>query len=470
MPLKNYPGHHEPRSMLSLLLHTRLRYYRNYLRHHFDRVVWLEIGVIVLILFYLAGRSPADIGYSLKFLLEKDFPLKYAAQWVALLPVFYLIVEALAFITLRPTGEWQILGTLPVAKPAIVNYHLLRHSGKTAGLLFIGTMPFLIGGDGIIEKLARVIFAFGILAALQFAGFLQAYNLHNTGKSLLQRIRRWLPFETVMLMILFIGGQQLEHLLLNANGKILLAWPAGGILAMALFFYLHRNYAPGLIESSAPITHKALRASKTINFFSRKGGTTSALIRRDLKFLWMEKRSAYILLVFAAIVILLAGLAQSTAEEAYASSIVIEIIFSFMLINALLILFEHDAKAAALTRSLPISAATSWKARWLLAAGFMLAPVLFFMSVLPFIYTSGIGFVLFLVIGFIIPAIFSALFCNAGYGLFPNIKYCSVLLNISLGLMLLFWFYMPFGTTILLVISVLWIRRSQRHFQFLEIT
>jgi hypothetical protein len=326
----------------------------------------------------------------------------------------------------------------------------------------------LIGADGIIEKLARVIFAFGILAALQFAGFLQAYNLRNTGKSLPQRIRRWLPVETVILMILLIGAPQLEPLLLNSNGKMLLAWPVGGILAMALFFYLHRNDAPGLIESPAPITHKAIRASKTINFFSRADGMTSALIRRDLKFLWMEKRSAYILLVFAAIVILLAGLAQSTAEEAYASSIVIEIIFSFMLINTLLILFEHDAKAAALMRSLPIRAATSWKARWLLAAGFMLAPVLFFMVVLPFIYTSGIGFALFLAIGFIIPAIFSALFCNTGYGLFPNIKYGGVLLNISLGLMLLFWFYMPFGSILLLAISALWIRKSQRHFQFLE--
>jgi len=31
------------------------------------------------------------------------------------------------------------------------------------------------------------------------------------------------------------------------------------------------------------------------------------------------------------------------------------------------------------------------------------------------------------------------------------------------------WFYMPFGSIILLAISALWIRKSQRHFQFLEI-
>jgi len=436
--------------MLSLLLRTRLRHYRNYLRHHFDRMVWLEIGFIILILFYLAGRSPADIGYSLKFLLEKDFPLKYAAQWVTLLPVFYLLVEALAFITLRPTGEWQILGTLPVAKSAITNYHLLRHSGKTLGLLFIGTTPFLIGDNDVIEKLARCCFAFGMLLALQFAGFLQAHSLRNTAKTLSRRLLRWLPVELAILLTLVFGVSQLKPLVAASIPKILLVWPAGWILAAALFFYLRQNHEPDLIESPTPIKHETIRTTATINLFSRKGGATSALIRRDLKFLWMEKRSTFALAAFTAIVILLACLAQSTAAEAYASSIVIEVIYSFMLINALLVLFERDAKTAALMRGLPVSASTCWKARWLLAAGFMLAPVLFSVIILPFKFTIGIGFALFLAIVFIIPAIFAALFCNAGFGLFPNIKYCGVLLNISLGLMLLFWFYMPFGTIILL--------------------
>lgn len=279
--------------MLFLLLRTRLRYYRNYLRHHFDRVVWLEIGFIVLILFYLAGRSPAYIGYDLKFLLEKDFPLKYAAQWVTLLPVFYLIVEALAFITLRPTGEWQILGTLPVAKPAVTNYHLLRHSSKTAGLLFIGVLPFLIGDTGVIEKLARCFFALGILLVLQFAGFMQAYHLRYTGKSLPQRILHWLPIETAILILLIIGAAQLNHLVTASSHKILLAWQAGWILAAALFLYLRRNYEPGLIESQAPVRHETNRATKTIDLFCLKSGMTSALIWRDLRFLWMEKRSTF---------------------------------------------------------------------------------------------------------------------------------------------------------------------------------
>jgi hypothetical protein len=84
--------------MLVLLLSTRLRYYRNYLRHHFDRLVWLEIGVIILILFYFVGRSPADIRYNLKFLLAEDFAWQYAKLWAALPPLFYLSTEALALL------------------------------------------------------------------------------------------------------------------------------------------------------------------------------------------------------------------------------------------------------------------------------------------------------------------------------------------------------------------------------------
>jgi len=112
--------------MLFLLLRTRRRYYRNYLRHHFDPMVWLEIGAIILILFYLVGRSPADIGYNLKVLIAKDFHLKYSNHWVTLLPIFYLSVEALALITLRPSGELQMLGASHFEK----NHHELSSASS----------------------------------------------------------------------------------------------------------------------------------------------------------------------------------------------------------------------------------------------------------------------------------------------------------------------------------------------------
>lgn len=455
--------------MLLLLFRTRLRYYRNYLRHHFDRMVWLEIGFIILILFYLAGRSPADIGYSLDFLLKKDFSVKYAAQWVVRLPMFYLIAEALAFMTLRPTGEWQILGALPIAQPTITDYHLLRHCSKTAGLLFIGTIPFLAGDNGIVEKLARCCFALGTLLTLQFAGFNQAFSLRNTERTLLKRIFRWLPIEAIILGTLISGVAQLQPLVTTSSNKIFFVWPVGWTLAAILFFYLRRHYAPEVIENQPSIKPRTIHSTTTFNQSGFKGGITRALIWRDLKFLSTEKRSIFVLVALATMIILLAALAQSSAAEAYASSMVLEGIFGFMLINALLVLFEQDAKTAALQRSLPVNASANWKARWLLASGFMAAPLIATVLVIPFVFGIEIGFVFFLGLGIMIPGIFSAVFCNAGFGLFPNIKFCGVLLNILLGLMILFWFYMPLGTVILLTISVLWVRKSQQHFQFLEI-
>jgi hypothetical protein len=165
-----------------------------------------------------------------------------------------------------------------------------------------------------------------------------------------------------------------------------------------------------------------------------------------------------------------AAFAQESAEAACASILVLEIIFSIVLINALLILFEHDVKTVGLIRSLPISARKLWRSRWLLAAGFIVLPMLLPILIIPYKFTAGAGFLFFLGVAIGVPAVFAALYCNAGFGLFPNTKYCGLLLNISLGLMILFWFFMPFGTIMLLTISALWVRKSQRHFQSLEIT
>jgi hypothetical protein len=61
--------------MLALLLRPRLRYYRHSLCHQFDRVTRLEAALIIL--FYLAGRSPVDVGYSLEFMSEPDFSRRW---------------------------------------------------------------------------------------------------------------------------------------------------------------------------------------------------------------------------------------------------------------------------------------------------------------------------------------------------------------------------------------------------------
>ncbi|MCG3119591.1 MAG: hypothetical protein ALAOOOJD_02029 [bacterium] len=455
--------------MLLLLLRTRLRYYRNYLRHHFDRMVWLEIGFIIIILFYLAGRSPADIGYSLKFLAAKDFPLHYARQWAELLPLFYLVSEALALLTLRPTGEWQLLGGLPVPKSTMTNYHLLRHGSKILVLLLAGMVPFWIGETSLSEKLARFLLALGFLLALQFTSFIQAFRWRDSNKKLSSRVLIWLSSEIVILFLLVSGAPLFQNFLLESHRHLSGLFAGWSLSAMALF-YLRRIYQPGVTENVATSDRPGRWTARTFKHFGHPRGIVDALIRRDLKFLWIEKRALFVLMAFAAAILLLAGLAQTHVEEVYASSIVIETFFCFLLSNALLILFEHEAKTAAAMRALPISATTCWRARWSLATGLLTAPMILVIGMIPFKFAIGAGFLLFLAAALLIPMTFATLFCNAGYGLFPNIKYGSVLLNISLGLMLLFWFYMPFGTILLLAISLLWIRKAQRHFQFLEIS
>lgn len=456
--------------MLTLLLRTRLRYYRNYLRHHFDRMAWLEIGLIVTILLFLTVRSPADVGYNLQFLRAEDFPLRFTEYWAALLPIFYLIVEALAIITLRPTGEWQILGALPLHKQAIINYHLLRHLGKTFGLLLLGTLPFWIGNDGAFHKTSRGLFALGALLTLQLAAFKQAGLLRDAHKKLPQKLWRWLPWEGAIIFTLVIGAASLQNILVGAQSGVLIAALPAWSVALAMLFYIRRTYEPGFIETGTTRESTLVTARHRQRLLNNKIGLTGALVRRDLLFLWRSKRSAFAWLLFAVAIAAFACLAQESAEAAYAGSIVLEIIFSVLLINVLLILFEHDVRTVGLIRALPINARKLWKARWLSAAGFMVMPMLIPIFIIPIKFAAGAGFFIFLALVIGISAVFAALYCNAGFGLFPNTKYCGVLLNISLGLMILFWFYMPFGTILLLAISALWIRKSQRHFQLLEIT
>lgn len=456
-------------NMLTLLLRTRWRYYRNYLRHHFDRVVWLEIGLIGIILLFLTVRSPADVGYNLQFLQAKNFPLRFAEHWVTFLPIFYLVSEALAMVTLRPTGEWQILGALPVDKRAITNYHLLRHLSKIFGLLLIGTLPFWIGNDSAFHETSRSLCALGTLLTLQLAAFKQASLLRDTHKKLPQRLWRWLPVEAAIIFTLIIGAASLQNILIGAQSRVpvavLLAWS----VALALLFYIRQTYEPGLIETGTSRESMIFTARHRQFMLSSKAGLTGALIWRDLLFLWRSKRSTFAWLLLADAIAALACLAQESAEEAYAGSIVLEIIFSVLLINVLLILFDHDVRTVQLIRALPIKAKKLWKSRWLLAAGFTVLPMLIPIFIIPIKFAAGAGFFIFLATVISISAVFAALYCNAGFGLFPNTKYCGLLLNISLGLMILFWFYMPFGTLLLLAIGALWIGKSQRHFQLLEI-
>ena len=134
--------------MLKLLLKTRIRYYRNYLKYHLDKVTVIELGLIFLVFLLLLVRSPADIGYNLKWFFSTEYPRHWAKIFTFSLPIFYFISEFFAWLTLRPSTEWQILGVLPFHKNAVTNYYLLRYSSKIFSFVFIGTIAFLGGSVG----------------------------------------------------------------------------------------------------------------------------------------------------------------------------------------------------------------------------------------------------------------------------------------------------------------------------------
>jgi hypothetical protein len=235
-----------------------------------------------------------------------------------------------------------------------------------------------------------------------------------------------------------------------------------------VLFHLYRRYQPGDMERTpARRTNiKALPWSRLI----LKREITGALIFRDVQLLWRRQRSTFFLLLFAVVSTGIPSIFHTKAEEAFASSIALQIIFSWLLINSLLALFDYDVENLALIKSLPIKVGSLWWSRWRLAASAMIAPIIIPLCAITFKFPLDLGFLLFIFFGLqLVPAIFATLYCNAGFGMFPQIKYSGILLNLSLGMMLLFWFFMPFGTPLLLAVMLLWIRKSQKHFRVLEV-
>lgn len=112
--------------MLRLLLKTRIRYSKNYLRTHFDRITLIELGLILLIFAALVLRSPADVGYSLRILGEPQFADWWAYAFVLSYPWAFLLFVVLAYFAGRRRVEWRLLGALPIDRSTLLSYHLAR--------------------------------------------------------------------------------------------------------------------------------------------------------------------------------------------------------------------------------------------------------------------------------------------------------------------------------------------------------
>lgn len=457
--------------MLKLLLKTRFRYYHNFFLYHFDRRLRIELGIIGLIFLFLLLRSPADIGYSLKFLSAPDFPEKWRQVWAAALPVIYLIFEILAFLTLRTSGEWAMLGSLPFSRPVILRYQLFRFAWKVAPVFFIGTLPFLIGWTTHFSNLFHFFIAIGTWACLFLLAFWQAFTLRQqkAGKSM--KLLIWFTTESTLLTLLYFIGRAFPKWFADRIAGLGLIFAIEIFLIIALVVLLRQFYEPAYLAADSTKFTIQLNFSK---FWQNRGWSRNQLtsfIFNDIIYLIRQKRAVIFMLIFESVFLSFLSLAHEEEKAAFVSLLFLEVFFSWLfLLNMLMILFERDANSAGIIRALPIGAGRYWLARWILTFFLLMLPAIIPTIILAVRFSISPGLVLFGLTALVgIPGIWALIYCNTGFALFPQVKLASYLLNLSVLMVLLFWFYMPFGSLIILGVMVFWIFKSQRHFQNMEI-
>ncbi|MBL7095364.1 hypothetical protein ISS22_15475 [candidate division KSB1 bacterium] len=456
--------------MLKLLLKTRFRYYRNYLKYHLDKITSIELGLVLLVFLFLLARSPADIGYNLRWFFSPDFSQQWARIFSLLLPIFYIISEFFAWLTLRPSTEWHVLGTLPFRKLAVANYYLLRHTSKIFSFIFFGSIAFLGGSDPFHFRLFLLFSGLGLMFSLQLISFAQAQFIRNPHNHHWKRYARWFLIELFMIGFLLIIaeniGRGLVEPLTSYHFLILCAW----FLNIQNYYLIQKHFVPYLPESKA--TQKP--ASGQVRFYSalsnKLKGPKTAFIFRDFFFLWRQKRSTFYLFIFGEILLILISIFMEEAFAAYITLLSLQLVISLMLIKTVVLLFQNDVDGYELTRTLPIKSSSYWMARWLFIFGFLSLQMILPTFIIPIVFKIKMGFIGFVAAGlFGIPLIMATLYCNSGFGLFPHVHLTGYMISVSILFIILFWFFMPFGSLIILGVILLWIRKSQKRFQFLEL-
>ncbi len=457
--------------MFKLLLKTRLQYYCHYIKNNFDRITAVELAAIFFIFLYLLLRSPADIGYRLNWLFSSEFSSVWVRYFFISLPAFYLLAELLAWFTLRPAAEWHLLGTLPFSKRAIAFYFLARHFIKTSFLILSLVLLFFAGADAFFIRCFRFLAGLGLIFLLQLVSFFQAFSLRNPHQRHFIGKIRWLVFDIIVVAILLflpgIAQPILIEPLTSFHPSILLIW----FLTLLMLTAVLKHFLPYL--PLAKISNKSVMVKKVISKkqSGRFNRIISALFFRDIILLRRQKRSAFWLTISGVIFSAFVTLAMEEAFAAYIALLSLQFVWSLLFFNAILFLFEQDIIGYELNKSLPMKATSLWWARWLVVFSFISGQLVIPALIIPVKFPITISFLFFLLAGLAgVPAIMATLFCNSGFGLFPHIRLSGYLITISLLLIILFWFFMPVGSLIILAVIIFWVHRSQKRFQFLELT
>jgi hypothetical protein len=316
----------------------------------------------------------------------------------------------------------------------------------------------------------RFFAAIGTLLFLQFTAFNQAYRLRAPNRLFRQKIIRWLFIEVLILGLIIFNGSWLrtifsEPLNIGLLG-LLLIW----IIIPLFRKHTYKTFVLRDIENKTFQRRKYADKETFISAIRLMRGFYPSFIIHDILFLWRQKRSSFLIPIFGSIIAIAICIAENETKAVYVSLLFLEALFSLLLINTLMILFNKDVEAFELIRSLPIAASSPWLSRWLLTTGLIATPILVPGLIVLIKFGMNSGLFLFCFVALIaIPGILATVFCNSAFGMFPHINLAGYMIAVSVILIFLFWFFMPLGSLIILGVMVFWIRKSQRHFQYLEV-
>jgi len=447
--------------MLLLLLQTRVRFYLNFIRWHFTRRVLIELGFLSLFGLYLAVRSPADIGYRIDALFTGAYSPTGLQTRITWLWLFYLVSEIIAWFTLRPTADHDLLVSLPVPTKTLVGYYLLRYFLKMALLILLASSPFLAGTQSGLFRMTAFCLVVVVLFIIGLAAFAQAEKIRQRRGF----PGRWLLVEIITLGLLVAVPEIFKHIpTIN-----LLLWLVLALLSAVFFFQqIVKKFHPASVVNAGETSHWF--SQKTLWHFAR--AQTLACGMNDFYFLLRKKRSIFWLLALETLVVSASIFSQTKLAAALISSVFIQLFFSWLFIlNLMLALFERDAQSMEIFRHLPLAARQIWLGRWLLVTLFCSAPLVLPLGLVlvkfPFTWQMPVFFSAILLL---IPAVLATIFCNTGFALFPQANLAGYTMNFSILLVILFWFYLPFGSLFILGMMLIWIRKSQQHFQWVEIS
>lgn len=456
--------------MLKLLLKTRIQVYRNFIQYHFNQRTKIYLGIIFVIFMLLVLRSPSDIGYKISYLFESDFSQSWQNDWGTLLPFLYFLFELMAWLTMRSTGEWFILGSFPFPKKEIVHYHLFRASTKNLVFSLIATVPFLFGPVSPGSKLYNFLFSVLLIIFLQLFAFLQAFKLRKHSENRFGRFTIWFIFDACFIGTLILIKSGFVNLFSQRGILITVTVILLSVLDILIFQNLPKWYNPAKIESAKSVINRYSVSNLNSILTKIFPFQIAGLIQTDLLFLIRKRKSVFLTLFIETLVLCASAFSQQSLAAGIVSCLFIQILFSWLvLLNQLLYLFERDAQFASLLRNFPITPGQAWLARWYLTTILVAVPIVF--PIILFLLKFSISLTLtgYAVGAFIgIPAALSTIYCNTGFALYPQAKLAGYLMNITLIAVFLFWFYMPFGSIIMLFITIVWIFKSQNHFKYTE--